>query len=170
MRLDVCVTVTQVSVNKACVLPSPLSVPNLHNLQRDIWDLDFENWVVAWVFSLLNGLPLTQVSIFFLTGLVSNEAKHMASDMENVRRVRSVLRVLLNTTQSRSESPLTVNQKELILQRDTERKQLENWHRVLNYISCHLWKITLKDKCKHDCWKSSIIKLSDFIYCYYSKF
>lgn len=52
-------------------LPTAL---NLLNLQRDIWDLDFENWVSVWVFSLLNGLALT--------GLISNEAQHMASDME----------------------------------------------------------------------------------------
>jgi len=36
-------------------------------------------------------------------------------------------------TQHRADqSPLNVNQNELILQRDTQGKPLENWHRVLN--------------------------------------
>lgn len=43
------------------VLPLPESV--LNSTCRNVWDLDFKNWVVPWVFSLLNGLTLTQITV-----------------------------------------------------------------------------------------------------------
>lgn len=93
MRLDV------------CVLPLLESVLNSHNLQR-CFDLDFKNWVVSWVFSLLNGLILTQIPVFFLS------PKHVASYAKNgCGEGRFVLCVLLITTQGRWENPLNVNWK-----------------------------------------------------------
>lgn len=80
--------------------------------------------VVEWTNSSSNN--------YFLAGLASNETKHVPSYMEEGCRDRFVLQVLLNTTQSRSDSPLNVNQKEVILQRDTEGKPLENRQQVVN--------------------------------------
>lgn len=109
MRLDV------------CVLPLLESVLNSHNLQR-CFDLDFKNWVVSWVFSLLNGLILTQIPVFFLSKTCGFICKEWLWGGE----ICSVCAVDHNTGKMRESSECELKE---ILERETgQENPPENWH------------------------------------------
>lgn len=65
-------------------------------------------------------------SNYFLSQMKSNTWLPIRSRVAGTEDLFGVC--CCNTTQSRSESHLNVNQKEFFLQRDTEGKPLENWH------------------------------------------
>lgn len=92
-----------------------------HITCRNVWDLDFKHWVVPWVFSLLNGLTLTQITVLSL--------QNMWLHMQRMAVGTGDLFWVCCCSQHREDqSLLWMWTGRNSTDRDTQEKPLENWH------------------------------------------
>lgn len=109
-----------------------------HITCRDVWDLDFKNWVVPWVFSNLNGLTLTQITGFFLS------PKHVASHTKNACGARDLFYVCSWSQHREDQSLLRMWIGRISTKRDNAWKTTRKMTLSSMFISWHLWRITFK--------------------------
>lgn len=107
MRLDVCVCPSQ-------------SQCWTHITCRNVWDLDFKNWVVPCVFSLLNGLTPTQITVLSLQNMWLHIQRMV------VGTGGMVLVCCLSHTEKISLLWMWTGRNST--KRDTQEKPLENWY------------------------------------------